>query len=77
MFTASATAAVISQSKPGARAVAIHRRQQDLARAARFGLARPLDGVARGVGRAASRRTRRSRRPRRFASIATMTAWLP
>ena len=38
----------------GLRAVAIHRRQQDLAGAARLGLARPLDGVARGVGRAAA-----------------------
>ena len=36
------------------RAVAIDRRQQDLAGAARLGLARPLDGVARGVGRAAA-----------------------
>ncbi len=38
----------------GPGAVAVHRRQQDLAGAARLGLARPLDGVARRVGGAAA-----------------------
>ena len=64
----------------GARAVAVHRRQQDLAGAARFGLAGPLDRVARGVGRAAAHEDAEPSRPAssmRFASMATITAWLP
>ena len=44
----------------GARAVGVDRRQQDLARAAAFGLARPVDGAAAGLGRA---------RPRAHASL--------
>ena len=36
------------------RAVAIHRRQQDLTGAARLRLARPFDGVARRIGRSAA-----------------------
>ena len=40
--------------EPGARAVTVHRRQQDLAGAVCLGLPRPLDGVAVGVGRAAA-----------------------
>ena len=39
----------------GARAVAIDRGEQDLAGAARLGLARPLDGIAPGRRRAAAR----------------------
>ena len=67
-----------------ARAVAVHRRQQDLAGAARFGLARPLHRVARRVGGPASDEDAKAARDVaaggpsiRFASMATMTAWLP
>ena len=46
MPTASLTAAVSSQSKPVARSVGVHRGEQNFARAAGFGFARPLDDAA-------------------------------
>ena len=55
MDTACDTAAVISQSGPHLRAVAIDRGQEDLACSALFGLKRPLDGVARGGHLSAAR----------------------
>ena len=61
----------------GLRAVAVDRRQQNLAGAARFGLARPLDGVAIRRGLSAARVDREAVAGARFASIATSTAWLP
>ena len=53
--TACDTAAVIGAVEADLRAVAIDRRQQDLAGAARLGLARPFDRVAPGGALAAAR----------------------
>ena len=87
MSTASDTAAVMLAVEPGLGAVAIHRRQQDLAGAARLRLARPLDSVAGRIGRPAADEDAEAvtlpldspplARGRRLASMATMTAWLP
>ena len=60
----------------GSRAVAIDRRQQNLAGAAIGRFARPSHGLARLARRAAAANTSKPASPR-FASIATMTAWLP
>ena len=90
MLTAALTPRCQVAIEAGAGAVAIDRRQQDLARAARFDFARPIDGIAALGGRAATAEDlvggRRclsaiDLRPQssslRFASMATTTAWLP
>ena len=61
----------------GLGAVAVDRRQQDFAGAARFGLARPFDGVAIRRGLSAASVDREAIADRAFASMATRTAWLP
>ena len=77
MDTALDTAAVSSQSKPDARAVAIDGRQQDLAGAARLGFAAPTRRRRDSPALCRCARRRRSDRRSRFASMATTTAWLP
>ena len=78
MPTARATSARQLAVEARARAVAIDRRQQDLAGAPRLRLPAPTRPRRRRVAeRAAARIDLEAARSARFASIATTTAWLP